>query len=214
MVGVPHRRVDGLLQVHLRGSHHHEEVERPLVLLVGARRAESQPGLAVAEGQRGAECGARPLARLQRVGMARLEVEDLSARAQGKAEGRHRRRALQPAPAGGAGDQVALPVGDVDVTGADRRIADAGLGHGRRRDAPGNPRRAPIRASRPELQGRLGAQQAPPLIGVSAGQQLGQGHVGEARVAVPGLAVGEGQLGRLHDLVHELRARYVLQPQT
>src|SRR5262249_55609096 len=62
MIDVERRGVDRLLQVHAVVGVMEEQQERPLLLLVAARRAERQVGRAVPEGERGRERGARPLA--------------------------------------------------------------------------------------------------------------------------------------------------------
>ena len=59
MLGVEGRRFDRLLQVHAEMDVAQEHVERPLVLLVAARRAERQIGLAVAQREGGREHGPR-----------------------------------------------------------------------------------------------------------------------------------------------------------
>ena len=71
---------------------------------------------------------------------------------------------------------------------------------------PGQPRRLAVRAARPQLQGRLRADQRPALRGVARGEQPVQRDSGEPRVAVPGLPVGERQLGALDDRVQVVRA--------
>ena len=57
----------------------------------------------------------------------------------------------------------------------------------------------------PHLKGRLLGNQRAALGRVCLGQQPVEGHVVEARVAVVGLAVGEGQLGALGHRVQVLR---------
>ena len=56
------RRVDGRLQVEPEVHVGQEEQQRPLVLLVATRGAEREVGLAVAQGQRGAQGRTRPRA--------------------------------------------------------------------------------------------------------------------------------------------------------
>ena len=64
----------------------HEELRRPLVLLVAAGRAPGEVGLAIAQRERRRERGARPLARRERGRMAFLQPEHLRARAEAEAE--------------------------------------------------------------------------------------------------------------------------------
>src|SRR5439155_25295329 len=92
VLGVPGRRVDRLLQVHAAMDMAQEHLGDPLLLLVATRRAPDHVRLAVAMGQRGCECRARPLARRQRRGLTLLEPADLAAGADGETKFWHHRR--------------------------------------------------------------------------------------------------------------------------
>src|SRR5438477_3919004 len=84
VLGVPRRRVDRLLQVHVAMDMAQEHLRDPLFLLVAAGRAPDHVRLAVAVGEGGRERRARPLARRQRGRLAFLEPADLAARAYGE----------------------------------------------------------------------------------------------------------------------------------
>ena len=108
-----------------------KHVQRPLVLLVAARRAEREVRLAVARDQRRRERRARPLARRERVRQALLQPEHLRARAEAEPELGHDRCAPEPAAARRRRDHVPEAVDDVQVHGVAfrpgaRRLADAG----------------------------------------------------------------------------------------
>ena len=62
----------------------------------------------------------------------------------------------------------------------------------------------PSGRARAQLERRLLADQRAPLVGVAAAQQRVERHVREGRVAVPRLAVGEGELRALDDGVDVL----------
>ena len=68
VLGMKSRRVDRLLDGHAVMHHAQEKDQRPLVLLLAARRAERHPRLAVAQRETGRQRGARPLAGRQAVG--------------------------------------------------------------------------------------------------------------------------------------------------
>src|SRR5436190_17227130 len=128
VLDVPGRRVDRLLQVHLRlgavlAGVTQEELAAPLVLLIAAGRAPAHVGLAVAEGHADRERGARAFSRSQRAGQTLLEPEHLPARAERPAERRDHRRGLQPAARGRRGEHVAGLVDDVDVHGVADHLA-------------------------------------------------------------------------------------------
>ena len=82
-----------------------------------------------------------------------------------------------------------------------RRLADAGLGR-RAQGGRGSRGSRPPGAARPQLARRLGADEPAPLVRVPGAEQIVERHVA---VAVPGLAVGEGELGALDDRVDEVR---------
>src|SRR3954447_1417918 len=176
---VPGRGVDRGLQVQPTERVGEPEAQLPLLLLVAARRAEGEGRNAAAQGQGGREGGPRALARRQRVGQARLEPEHLRPGTQGEAELGDHRRALQPAPRRGGGDEIAPPVHDVDVAGVtagpaqrvDGRFshARAGMDVGGGRaggDEGGRPGRPPTGGTGPQLAARGLPDERPPLGGV------------------------------------------------
>src|SRR5215207_4940186 len=77
MLRVPGGRVDGLLQVVAGMDVAQEELRNPLVLLVAARRAPGEVGLAVAQRHGRRQGRARALARHQRGRVALVEPEHL-----------------------------------------------------------------------------------------------------------------------------------------
>src|SRR3546814_7379543 len=75
-----HRRVYRLLEVQPVMDMPEEELERPLVLLVPARRAESHVGAAVSRDQRRGESRSGPLARGEARGHRLVQPEHLAPR--------------------------------------------------------------------------------------------------------------------------------------
>ena len=224
------RLVDRLLEIETVVEVAQEEVERPLVLAVPARRAERHVGLTRAEDEARAQGRARPLPRCQARREAFLEPEHLRARAQAEAELRDHRRALQPASARHGRDHVAPAVDHVDVHGVvgddapsgkvrlarPRRGEPARLARARRggrargdRDAADGTwqaRLARAGRTRAQLEGGFSAHQAAARGVVALAEQYRHRHLAEVGVAVPGLAIGKGELGALDDGVQELRA--------
>src|SRR6266566_181471 len=171
-LGVEVRRVDGPLQVEAVVHMGEEDVQRPLVLLVAAGRAEREVRLAAAQDERRRQRRPRPLPRRKRVRQALLEPEHLRARRQAEAELGNDRRAVQPAAARRRGDEVPPPVDDVEVAGvAARRLADAlgdgGGGGAHRRQA----RLAAVGRAGPQFRGRLCADEPAPLVRVFRREQ-------------------------------------------
>src|SRR3954452_1029968 len=168
VVRVDARRVDRLLQVQSAVDMPEEEVERPLVLLVAAGRAEREIWIAAAECERRRKRRARALAGLERVRQSLFEPEHLRARAQREAELRHDGRAPEPAAGRRRRREVAPPVDDVDVArvpGA-RGLADSGRG------GTGDGRRQPrALTAGPQLGGRGIADERASLVRVCATQQ-------------------------------------------
>lgn len=221
-VGVPVRCVDRALEVespaHGRAPGDlQEEVQLPLVLLVAAGRAERQHRNPVAQGDRGGEGGAGAAAGGEGVRQAVLQPGHLQPGAEREAQFGHDGVGLEPAAAGGGGDQVAPAVDDVDVAGvprhapaagdrglADAHGAEAGVVVGHHVRVRAQPGRPPAGAAGPQLQRRPGADQGPPPGVVLPRQQLGQRH--RRRVAVPGLPVGHGELAALDQQVDVVRA--------
>ena len=85
---VEHRSVVRRLKVEAEDRLCEEELERPLVLLVAAWGPERDHRLAVAERERWAQCGPRPLATLDAVRMHGVEVEHLRPCAETEAQAR------------------------------------------------------------------------------------------------------------------------------
>ena len=219
MLRVEQRQVDRLLQVEAVMDAAQEQAELPLLLLVAARRAEGEAGLAVLEGDRGRQRRARALAGRERGGQAFFQPEHLGAGIQREAEFRDDRRGLHPAARGRRRDHVAPFVDDVDMDGvalaAGRdhrghgRLADASAALGRLGDGAERPHRMrDLRLvagddARPQLQRGALADQPAPSGRIILGEQGRQRHLHEIRVAVIGLAIGEGELHRLDDMVDE-----------
>src|SRR5204863_1851864 len=104
-----------------------EGLERPLILLVAARRAEGKMRIAAPGDERRRERRPRALARLERVREPFLEPKHLRARAETESELGDHRRTPQPAAARGRGDHVPEAIDDVEMHGvASRRLAHAG----------------------------------------------------------------------------------------
>src|SRR5688572_10039415 len=114
VVRMEHRQVDRGLEVRLEEGVVEKEDERPLILLVTARGPEREHR-AIPSSERRRERRARTLPRFQGVGEAFLEPEHLRAGSEREAELGHDRRALQPAPARGRGDDDPEAVDDVEV---------------------------------------------------------------------------------------------------
>src|SRR5439155_23803252 len=108
-------------------------------------------------------------------------------------------------------------VDDVDMAGvaghhpervrhrfADRRLADPGPGDDRLM-APDQHARGPaIRSARPQFERGPRADQLAPRIVVLRAEQGTHRYVDKIGVAVPGLAVGEGELGAFDDGMDEV----------
>ena len=86
VLGVDERRVDRRLQIHPEIDDVEQELQRPLVLLVAAGRAEDHVRPAVARRERRRQRGPRPLARREGVRVAGRQVEDLGASPEREAE--------------------------------------------------------------------------------------------------------------------------------
>ncbi len=156
--GVEHRRVVRGLQAVAEDDVRQEEFERPLILLIAAGSAECDPRLAIAERESRAERGARPFAAFNAVGVIGIEVEHLRPRPQTEAQAVDDRRALQPASAWRARDQVSTAISDRDMNRvAAHSPARLGPGAGpvafgdNLRRALRNQRLFAVERSRPEL---------------------------------------------------------------
>src|SRR5215469_3683801 len=117
MVGVEGGSVDGLLQVHAEEHMVQEKGNRPLVLLVAARRAEGKIRCAVSQHQTRRQCRPRAAPGSQRASQSGRESEHLRSGSQAEAKARNDWRALQPAAAWRRGNHVAEPVGNVEMAG-------------------------------------------------------------------------------------------------
>ena len=170
--------------------------------------------------------GARPLAGRRARRAARRSSQNICApRAEAEAELGDAGELCSQPPLGVADDHVAPAVDDVDVAGVAGAVA--------RRDAQrvGSPTGA-VAPVRPERRGprtaggstgRRAARASPGAasarrraptsarapLGVGGVEQPGERHVDEVGVAVPGLAVGEGELGALDHRVDVARRRRV-----
>src|SRR5712691_1324110 len=115
MRGMEHWRVDGGLQIEAENDVRKEELERPLILLIAPGSAERDPWLALTQREGRAERSPRTFAALDAVGVVRIQVEHLRSRAKAKTQAVDDRRALQPASAGSARDQVSVTISDRHV---------------------------------------------------------------------------------------------------
>ena len=193
---VEHRRVDRRLQVapvHRVGE---EELERPLVLLVAAGRAERQHRPVVAHRQRRRQRRPRPPPAHQRRRQPLLEPEHLRARAEAEAE---------PAIAGELCSQPPLGVADTRLpkrSATSRwqvspRVGSPAPAAARTAARPHG--RQPPAEPRAQLARGLVAHQRPPRRRVPGREQPLQRH--RRRVPVPRLAVGERELRALEHRV-------------
>ena len=126
MLAVPGGCVDRLLQILTGMDVTQEELRDPLVLLIAARRAPGEVGLAIAQRELGRKRRARALAGRKRGRMALFEPEHLRAGAEAEAKLGDHRRGLQPAARGGCRHHIAVPVDDVEMD----RIAVRGRARG------------------------------------------------------------------------------------
>ena len=203
---MPRRGVDRLLQIHAGMDVAQEELGRPLVLLIAARRAPGEVGFAVAQSERRRERGARAFAGRERGGVARLEPEHLRARAETESEFWNDRGGLQPAAGRRRGDHVAGAVDDIEMHGVAAHLSDppdgrfAGAERADRRALAGV---APQLDDRAEAFDRAGFELqrrgfsdelAPPGV-VGLREQRRHRHLDELRIAVKALAVRIGELG-------------------
>src|SRR5262249_27962985 len=95
----------------------HEQLRRPLILLIAAGRTPGEIRLAVAQRERGRKRRARALAGSKRSGMPLLQPEHLAARAEAEAELRNDGRRLQPAAGGRRRHHVAGGIDDIKMHG-------------------------------------------------------------------------------------------------
>src|SRR5262245_42682311 len=97
MLRVPGRRIDCFLQIHLAVNVSEKKLRRPLVLLVAAGRPPSQIRLAVARGQRRAECRTGAFAGGETGGMILVKPKRLGTGPQPETELGNDGGRLQPA---------------------------------------------------------------------------------------------------------------------
>ena len=105
------------LQVHAEIDAVQEELERPLVLLVRARRAERHERPAVLQRQGRGEGRAGALSRPEAIGVAGIQGKHLQAGSEGEAQPFDDRRAAEPAAGGRRGHQVPPSVHGVQMRG-------------------------------------------------------------------------------------------------
>src|SRR5205814_4521940 len=98
-LGVMARRVDGRLEVEIEVDVREERLERPLILLVAARRPEGEIRVAAASDERPRERRPRTLAPLERAREPVLQREHLRARAEAEPQLGNLRLAAPPAGA-------------------------------------------------------------------------------------------------------------------
>src|SRR6202162_2621434 len=135
-----------ILQIHAGMDVAQEELGRPLVLLIAARRTPGEIGFAVAQRQRRRQRRARALAGGERGGVARLEPEHLRARAEAESQLRNDGGGLQPAPGRRRRHHVARAVDDTEMHGVAAPLAeppDGGLAGAERADRRALARIAP-----------------------------------------------------------------------
>src|SRR6266700_5894858 len=218
MFGVPGRRVDRFLQIHVGVDMPQEELRDPLILLVAAGRSPGEIRLAVAQGHGRRERGARALARREGRGMTFLEPEHLRAAAEAEAEFGDDRGGLQPAARGGGRDHVAGLVDDIEMHGVAAYLAEAPdrrLARAHRADrlavalgaAQLDHGAETFDRSRREIERGLVRDELATLVIVGVRQQRGDGDFAELRIAIKFLAVGKGELGALDLQMDELRTR-------
>ena len=203
--------------------HAQENDQRPLVLLLAARRAERHPRLAVAQREAGRQRGARPLAAAPGCSASpSLQPEHLPARAHAEAEFRDHRRGLQPAAGRRGADHVAVrsitsrwqvsaPITPSRATVGSPAPGARSSQHGARVGGvvidPSAYGRASCRAAAPAMRCGRPACGVPRCSRPTAASSSGT--VDEIRIAVIGLAIGVGELGAFHHGVDELGAERI-----
>ena len=205
------RRLDRFLGTHVEHGDVQEHLQGLLVLAVAAGAAQREERLAVAEHDRGAQGGARPLAALELV-RPLVQREGLHPVAQRDARvACDEDAAIEPRRRGGSGEEVPPRVGDVHGGGVRRRPGRGRVGSGQAADNA-----MPRRCACPwlELPGIAGARavarrervdEGSALGGVGVGQETADGDLRELRVAIEVIPVRERQLERLRDGVDVLR---------
>src|SRR5262249_37645844 len=127
------------------------------------------------------------------------------------------RRALQPAAAGRRRDHVAPAVDDVDMAGV--AGYEAVLGDGRLADPDSSEDRLPATDDHPwhAAVGPAGAQRQRGVLAdelssgivVAGAEQSAHRYVDKIGVAIPGFAIGKGELGAFGNDVNEIGAQRV-----
>src|SRR5260370_5861922 len=161
-----------------------EELQRPLVLLVAARRTEGDPGLAIAQGKRWAESRSWSLAALNVVWVVSIEVEHLCPGAEAEAETLDHGRALQPTSAWSASDHGSKAIGHRDMNRVAPHLAQGLRARARpvalRNFLPSAARKARFEYRRrawPELQRCARATQGAAALPALARQPAPQAHL-------------------------------------
>ena len=218
MGAVEHWRVDGFLEIQSLMKMAQQEQERPLILLIAAGRTADEIGFAVALDQGWREGCARPSARDQTRGQALCEPEHLRSRSQRKTQLRDYGRTLEPSSAWRRRDHVAPAIDDVEmdcVAAMIRQFSERRLSaswsnrrrtRAREREHRLKSRRRYVREPWAQLHRRLFRDQPPALVIVRIAQERRQRYLGERRIAVERLAIGEGEFGAFGHDMHEIRA--------
>src|SRR5919197_3988260 len=218
MLGVPRGSVDRLLQIHPGMNVAHEQLRRPLILLVAAGRTPGEIRLAVAQRERGRERGARPLAGSKRRRMTLLQPEHLRARAEAEAELGNDGRRLQPAAGRRRRYRVAGRIDDIEMHGIAAHLADASdgrLARAHAADGAALPLLATQLHHRAETGDRAGPQfergllvdELAPLLVVGVGKERRGRHFDKIGIAIEFFAIGVGELRALDQEVDEIGAR-------
>src|SRR5699024_8531201 len=225
-VGVEHGCVQCLLEILHPVEDPQQRGEGPLVLLVTAGGTDGQDRPTVLPGHEcGGQGGAGTASWGQCVGRGRVEPEHLPAGPERQPQVRDDGGTGQPSSTGCGRDHVARGIHHVHVTGVaalvggGERVDHRGFTRGAvlvcavRKVQSGQEGCAAVDGAGTLLQTRLLlVDKGGPPVGVLGAQQFGEGNVGEVGIAVPGLTVGEGEFGGLHDAVHEVDIALVVYP--
>src|SRR5262249_27498685 len=92
---------------------------------------------------------------------------------------------------------------------ADRRLADPGPSYDRLFSTDQHARHALIRAAGPQLQRGLVADQLSPRVVVGSVEQRAHWNINKSGIAIPSLAVGEGELGGFNDDMDKIRSERI-----
>jgi hypothetical protein len=219
--GLERRRIHGGLQIQAEVHVPQQQLQRPLILLIAARRAERGIGLAVAGDERRRERGARTASRSERRGQSFFHPEHLAARGHVEAQSRNRGRCLEPAARRRRRHHVAPAIDDIEMHGVAAQLGQrrergfalteaARLLAARVGEDFRGARLAVEQIARTEFErcaARIDLPAARIVIGVA--QKRVHRHVGEVRVAVEDVAVRERELRAFDDRVDEVRSQRV-----